>query len=68
MTAKKIVELKATMLGASWQRCYTKKVSFSDLARGDGQFIYFEHLVWNSYNRWDELKTTAKDNGLILGS
>jgi len=69
MKNKKAVVEKAFELGAVYTKVRTKTVSFADLARDSAVFIQFNGLSWaNGYNRWDDLKACARENGFILSS
>jgi hypothetical protein len=58
----------ANALGLTYKRCYTRRVSFTDLARNDKEFIYFDGLSPTTADQWDSLKLAAKEQGYVLGS
>lgn len=65
---RKALKMKAKELGAVFTKMTTKKVGFSDLARAEKTFVYFEALSWTGENRWDDLKAAASEHGFVLGS
>ena len=71
MNARKVMTAKALELGAVFDKMQIKTVSFEDLARCSAKFVSFTKFQWAdngrpAAERYDELKATAKANGLIL--